>query len=163
MQVQAPVRTYMWSKSSAASEWRQNCFWLYGCECSESHHRIFPATSVLCSNLAIFKIAALKRIKRLHGSLALAIGKRLVINLLNQEFCHRRFFILMNIAYLCTGFAKIITAKIIKKTRSNEKRRKAFNADFGQDGILRGSQRTAAVTVIHDGSKNPCRKSPHSP
>ena len=67
----------------------------------------------------------------------------------------------MNIAYLCTGIAQNIIAEIIKKTRSNEKRRKAFNADFGQDGILHGSQRTAAVAVIHDGSKNLVRESPH--
>ena len=69
----------------------------------------------------------------------------------------------MNIAYLCTGIAKIVTAKIIKKIRTDEKKRKAFNADFGQGGVFHGSQRTAAVAVIHDGSKNPCRESSHPP
>ena len=69
----------------------------------------------------------------------------------------------MNIAYLCTGIAQNITDKIIKQTRRDEKKRKAFNADFGQNGGLHGSQRTAAVAVIHDGSENPCRKSSHPP
>jgi hypothetical protein len=28
----------MWSKSSAASEWRQNYFWMYGCDYKESNN-----------------------------------------------------------------------------------------------------------------------------
>ena len=53
MQAQAPVRTYMWSKSSAASEWRQNCFCMFGCDCNESYNCKYAAMTSRCSDSQI--------------------------------------------------------------------------------------------------------------